>query len=97
MRRVDFLVLAALLASASIAEARPSTVSMSCAIAAATVAKAGAIVLSTGAHTYDRFVAQNGFCMSEEQLIPAQAPTLDNQHCPIGYVCRHRVLDTDHN
>jgi hypothetical protein len=97
MRRVDFLVLAALLASASIAEARPSTASMTCAVAAATVAKAGAIVLSTGAHTYDRFVASNGFCMSEELPTPAQAPTLDNEHCAIGYVCRQRAPDSDHN
>jgi len=95
LRRVDFMVLAALLASASIAEARPSTVSMSCAIAAATVAKAGAIVLSTGAHTYDRFVASNGFCVSGEQLIPAQAPTLDSEHCAIGYVCRQRLPENN--
>ncbi len=85
MRRVDFLVLAALLASASIAEARPSTVSMSCAIAAATVAKAGAIVLSTGAHTYDRFVAQQRLLRVGGAAYPRASPD------PRQRALRHRI------
>ena len=48
----------------SLAEARPNTTSMSCGEAAATVARAGAIVLTTGEHTYERFVAASTFCLA---------------------------------
>ncbi len=91
MRRLILIVTAALLASASVASARPSTLTMSCAVAAATVARAGAIVLSTGVHTYDRFVAHDGFCLPGQRTEIAYAPTLDSPICAIGYVCKERL------
>jgi hypothetical protein len=90
MRRLVLSTLAVLLASASIAEARPNTLTMSCGQAAATVARAGAIVLSTGVNTYDRFVAHNGYCLPGEEVQRATAPTLDNPFCTLGYTCRER-------
>lgn len=97
MRKTMLIALAALLSSASIAAARPSTLTMSCAQAAATVARAGAVVLTTGAHTYDRFVASGSFCMSEEVPLVARAPTLDSEDCAVGYTCRQRQMDSNHN
>ena len=97
MSKLILSVLAATLATPSIAEARPNTVTMSCGQAAATVARAGAIVLSTGEFTYDRFVATNGFCLPGEITEPGIAPTTDSQNCQVGYVCRQRFrFDDDH-
>jgi len=90
MPRLSLLILAATLASASLAEARPSTATMSCGQAAATVARAGAIVLTTGPNTYERFVASNAQCLPGEFTEAAQAPTADSPSCTVGYVCRQR-------
>ena len=76
--------------AASSAAARPSTTTMSCGQAAATVAKAGAIVLTTGANTYERFVATSAKCLQGEFTEPATAPTTDSESCPVGYVCKQR-------
>ena len=77
-------------AATSIAEARPNTTTMSCGEAAATVARAGAIVLTTGDHTYDRFVAASTFCLGGEVTEPGIAPTVDSERCQVGYICRER-------
>jgi hypothetical protein len=69
---------------------------MSCGQAAATVARAGAIVLSTGEHTYERFVATNAFCLPGEITEAGIAPTLDSPSCQVGYICRTRIRLDDH-
>ncbi len=70
---------------------------MSCGQAAATVARAGAIVLSTGEFTYDRFVATGAYCLPGEITEPGIASTLDSAQCQVGYVCRQPVrFHTDH-
>jgi hypothetical protein len=63
---------------------------MTCAQAAAAVAAQGAIVMSTGQHTYDRFVSSAGYCALGEYADLGWAPTLDSPRCTIGYVCRYR-------
>ena len=75
--------------------ARPSTLGMSCAEAQATVAKSGAVVLTTGEFTYDRFVAHPGFCEPSEAANQAVAPTRDSETCPIGYTCERRQSEQD--
>ena len=79
--------IALLLASVSLAGARPSTLSMTCGQAAGLVASHGAVVLSTGRHTYDRFVAAPGFCALGEYADPAWAPTASGR-CRLGFICR---------
>jgi len=81
------LVLAGLIVASASAHARPNTLDMSCADANALVAAHGAIVLSTGAHTYDRYVAHQGFCTPQETTAPAWVPTFDSAQCFIGYTC----------
>jgi hypothetical protein len=89
--RTRFLAFAlAVLASASLGYARQSTLNMSCAQAAALVASQGAIVLTTGQHTYERFVAHPGFCMLGEYGKISYAPTADTPQCRIGYTCQYR-------
>jgi len=77
-------------AGTSLAGARPNTLTMSCAEATTLVNRAGAIVLSTGVHTYDRFVADNSFCIPGQDVRRAMAPTEDTRYCTIGYTCVER-------
>ncbi len=85
--RLVAVVLALLSAAPAFAQ-RPSTLGMSCGQAREIVFSQGAIVLSTGRHTYDRFVAAPGFCSLGEWARAATAPTTDAANCPLGYVCQ---------
>lgn len=96
MKRLLLSAAAALVAATTVAEARPNTLDMSCAQAAATVASYGAAVLSTGPHTYDRFVAHSGFCLPKQYARPASAPTYDTPYCDIGYVCEEQDYRRKH-
>ena len=91
MRRLAVPVSAALalvmLAGAAYGQ-RPLTLAMSCGEAQSLVGSHGAIVMSTGRHTYERFVATRGYCLLGEHAWPAYAPTADARQCPLGYVCR---------
>jgi hypothetical protein len=87
MSRLVLSALVATLATTSVAGARPNTTTMTCAQAAATVSRAGAIVLSTGAFTYDRFVADISHCMPRQTTGPGIAPTRDNPECEVGFIC----------
>lgn len=75
------------------AQGRPSTLNMTCGEAAATVASYGAAVLTTGEHTYERFVVHQGHCQPGERAQSAFAPTLDSEACNIGYTCELRLED----
>jgi hypothetical protein len=82
------LVAALLLLAPSAAAARPASYSMTCEEAQALVAANGAVVVSTGRYTYERFVAHVGFCVHGEIVDSAHAPTIDDPQCRIGYRCR---------
>jgi hypothetical protein len=75
------------LAATMAAEARPSTLSMSCRQAQRLVASHGAVVMTTGPHTFNRFVASPGYCEVAEWAHSATAPTRDADDCPLGYIC----------
>ena len=77
-------------ASAAAAQTRPSTTAMPCSRSAALVQSQGAIVLSTGGDTYDRFVTGSDFCVLGEFAEPAYVPSADNPQCFVGYRCRCR-------
>lgn len=87
MRRLLSAALVLLSATASHAE-RPSTLAMTCRQAQALVASRGAVVLSTGTYTYDRFVAHGGYCALGEYADNGFAPTRDTRQCRVGYVCK---------
>jgi hypothetical protein len=72
------------------AQGRPSTLNMSCGQAQSLVRSTGAILLSTGGHTYDRFVASQTFCTPDEELVPTWAPTRNTPQCMVGYRCEMR-------
>jgi len=68
-------------------QARPTTTGMPCASVAGLVASRGAIVLSTGPHTYDRYVASGAACQRGEGTEAAFERTSDAEQCFIGYRC----------
>jgi hypothetical protein len=87
MQKLVLFAVAATLTTSSIADARPNTTTMTCAQAAATVARAGVIVLSTGEFTYDRFVSGIEHCMPRQTTRPGIAPTRDSAECQVGFIC----------
>jgi hypothetical protein len=84
------VVTLALLAAASAAQAqsRPDTRRMSCVQARALVQARGAVVLSTGDNTYDRYVATQQSCNKDEITVPAYVRTTDYTGCHVGYTCQ---------
>jgi hypothetical protein len=73
------------------AQSRPASQSMSCDSARATVQRQGAVVLSTGPSTYDRYVASQAFCTPSEMLEPSFVPAADGPQCFVGYRCREKM------
>lgn len=88
---------AALLSAASAQAQRLDTTRMSCDQARATVARAGAVVLNSGPHIYDRYVSDRRFCSFGDVTELAFAPTRDTAMCPVGDLCKtpgsRRVFD----
>ena len=74
-------------AAPAVAEGRPDTRRMTCAEANAFVQRQGAVVMTTGRHTFRRFVAHRGYCDRWEIVWPETAPTRDNPQCVIRGVC----------
>jgi hypothetical protein len=76
----------ALLIAASQAEARPDVRSMTCEQTQALVDRSGAVVLTTGTYTYNRFVSRRGnYCSSGETARPVYVQTRDGK-CRL-YIC----------
>ncbi|HSG96223.1 MAG TPA: hypothetical protein VLA28_11940 [Afifellaceae bacterium] len=90
MRKLTILVV--LLAMADIAYARPDVRTMSCAQARALVIQYGAVVLTTGRYTYDRYVAGQAYCEMPFVIRRAWVATADTRRCNIGYTCEQRVF-----
>ena len=83
------LAAAGLLALAAVADAqqRPDTRRMTCGEVNAFVQRHGAVVMTTGRFTYERFVAHRGFCDRWQTVTPRTAPTRDAPRCPVHHVC----------
>ena len=95
MKRVLIGVAASLAVTSAAAQPRPSSVQMGCQQAVGLVASRGAIVLGTGGYTYDRFVADQRFCLRTETTEAAWVPTRDTPQCFVGYRCREREVFRD--
>jgi hypothetical protein len=77
--------------SGVLAQGRPLSLQMSCNGARQLIASQGAVVLSTGPMTYDRYVSAVTQCVRGEILDPAWVPTADTRQCLIGYRCVERT------
>ncbi len=69
------------------ASEQPLTPMMDCASVKNVVKTRGAVILRTGAHLYDRYVDNDGFCPTMMRTEAAWVPTRDNPQCFIGYTC----------
>lgn len=81
------LLTAALAATAGTAFARPDTRGMTCQQTQRLIARSGAVVLTTGPHTYDRYVAGFGYCATPNQPVLTYVRTKDRANCPV-YNCQ---------
>ncbi len=96
MRKLAIWIL--LLTIADAAYARPDVRTMTCAQAKALVRQSGAVVLTTGEYTYDRFVASRAFCERTYTTGPAWVATTDTSQCQVGFRCerlKQRLNDDD--
>ncbi|MCP4071340.1 MAG: hypothetical protein GY742_06320 [Hyphomicrobiales bacterium] len=94
--KISSLLITGLLASTSASQAaghRPDTRNMSCGAAISLVQNAGAVILSTGPHLYDKYVANHAYCSIDQALERAYVPTTDTHRCKIGYRCREKFYD----
>jgi hypothetical protein len=64
---------------------RPNSTTMSCGQAQSMINQRGAVVMSTGRYTFDRYVANRSFCQHGEVTRRDYIPTKDNAKC---YVLR---------
>ena len=90
MRTVLFTAPIILLASATLAEARPNSLAMSCDSTRGLVQQAGAVVIGTGPNLFDRFVTDAGYCASNQKAEPAWLATADEPQCLVGRRCVER-------
>lgn len=69
------------------AQRRPDARVLSCDQARSLVRQNGAVVMTTGRYTYDRYVADDRFCHFGEITEPAWIGTADTPSCRVGYRC----------
>lgn len=60
---------------------RPDTRAMTCAQVQAMIEQRGAVLLSTGEYTFDRYVANRSFCPHGEVAGNNWVPTKDKRRC----------------
>jgi hypothetical protein len=84
--------LAGLACSSAVADARPDARRMSCDEAQHVVQQSGAVVMSTGEFTYERFVSNLGACTHGDILRPAWTATADQPQCPVGWSCAPHIF-----
>lgn len=79
-------------ASSAAFAARPDVRAYTCEQGKALIAQSGAVVVTTGANTYDRIVHNRGFCAQGQEAIQELVQTQDDPRCRIGYTCRDKVI-----
>lgn len=82
-----------LVAAVSPGSARPDARTMTCSEAQALIAREGAVTLSTGANSYDRYYAV-GACDGTRVARPATIATSDTGQCQV-HTCGVRVRRMD--
>lgn len=97
IHKVSTVLTAAMLISLTIgqASARPDTRYMTCSAAVSLVQGHGSILLSTGTHTYDKYVKNHAYCNLNESLRRAFVPTSDYRRCKVGFVCKNKLDFSD--
>ncbi len=79
------------LTATAVAAARPDARAMTCGQVQAAIRQQGAVVMTTGPHTYDRFVGRASACLRPDIPWPATVRTRDDAQCPV-YNCVNEDL-----
>ncbi len=85
-------LLGSLFAVSSPAEARPDLRKLSCSQAQNMVRQNGAVVFTTGRHTYSRFVINKFYCDRWQYAHPKYSATRDNPQCQVAFECREPLF-----
>ncbi|MCF6321428.1 MAG: hypothetical protein L3J32_06620 [Rhizobiaceae bacterium] len=96
--KLSLIAVTALVGVATAAQAgghRPDTRYMSCSSAVSLVQSRGAVILSTGRFTYDKFVKNHAYCNINEDIIRAFVPTTDTNRCNVGFICKDKYRLSD--
>lgn len=93
MKPIKTAMVLAVLATGAQAQPQLLTPTRPCGAVQQVVLGRGAAILRTGAHTYDRYVRDRGFCEFNEYIEPAYVPTADTPQCFVGYICREGPRD----
>jgi hypothetical protein len=80
---------------AGAALARPDTRTMTCAQTQNLIVRSGAIVLTTGRHTYDRYVAASRLCAWPNVSTATYVRTRDTNRCVVYNCQRYEPLFDD--
>lgn len=91
-RYVAITFLSAAVSLPAMAQNRPDTRAMSCDEVRATIAARGAVVMTTGRHTFDRYVTDTRHCAPPEIALVTTVPTRDVAQCMV-YACRANPHD----
>lgn len=84
MRIAVVASVAALAATAALAQGRPDARTMTCGEVRAMIEERGAVVLTTGRHTYDRYVRDRWQCFSTADVgVRAFITTRDTRSCQV--------------
>jgi len=82
----------AVLSMATTAEARPDLRQLTCAQAQQMVLQHGAVVFTTGQHTYSMFVSNLSYCDRNQSLFTQYGQTRDVRQCPVAYECKEPLF-----
>jgi len=74
------------------AQGRPDARAMSCGEVRALIDSRGAVVLTTGRHTYDRYVTDTRYCAPPEVARVTTIRTNDTAQCMV-YACRPNIFE----
>ena len=74
------------------AQGRPDARTMSCGEVRAMIDARGAVVLTTGRHTYDRYVRDTRYCAPPEIARVTTIATRDAAQCMV-YACRPNIFE----
>ncbi len=77
------LLMAAFVQPADAQSGRPDSRSMTCEQVQSMIAQRGAVVLSTGQYTFDRYVSNRNSCQRSEVLKTDYVPTKDAKRCAV--------------
>ncbi|MEM5582486.1 MULTISPECIES: hypothetical protein [unclassified Roseibium] len=96
MRKNHLLATALVLAGlgmSTAAQARPDLRQMTCGQAQNLVRQHGAVVFTTGRHTYSMFVSNRSYCDRNQVLFTQFGPTRDHPKCPVAFECREPLFE----